>query len=78
MAALVQVHANNILDASLGTAAFTATPGPPKCRPVKRNPAAFYTGIRSQCSSNDAPMGTASAGNLASDLANKTLPSFSS
>jgi len=32
MAALVQVHANNILDASLGTAAFTATTTPLKCR----------------------------------------------
>jgi hypothetical protein len=57
MAALVQVHANNVLDASPGTAAFTTTPGPPKCRPVKRNPAAIYTGIRSQCSSNDASYG---------------------
>jgi hypothetical protein len=32
MAALVQVHANNIIDASMGTAAFTATTGPMKCR----------------------------------------------
>jgi len=32
MAALVAVHANNILDASLGTAAFVATVTPLKCR----------------------------------------------
>lgn len=32
MAALNQAHANNILDASLGTAAFVATTTPLKCR----------------------------------------------
>ena len=32
MAALVAVHANNILDASLGTATFVATVTPLKCR----------------------------------------------
>ena len=32
MAALVQAHANNILDASLGTTTFVATTTPLKCR----------------------------------------------
>jgi hypothetical protein len=32
MGALVAVHANNILDASLGTASFVATTTPLKCR----------------------------------------------
>jgi hypothetical protein len=32
MAALVQVHANNIIDASMGTTTFVATTTPMKCR----------------------------------------------
>lgn len=37
MAALNQVHANNILDASLGTAAFSATVGALHCRLMTAN-----------------------------------------
>jgi hypothetical protein len=44
---------------------------------VKHNPAAYYTGIRTQCASWDVPMGTTSAGAFRSDLQNDALPSFS-
>jgi hypothetical protein len=44
---------------------------------VKHNPAAYYVPIRSDCAVWDVPMGTASSGAFASDLANNTLPSFS-
>lgn len=37
MAALVQAHANNILDASMGTASFTATTAPLKVRLMTAN-----------------------------------------
>jgi len=44
---------------------------------VKHNPAAYYTGIRTDCSSWDVPMGSTTSGAFASDLANGTLPAFS-
>jgi phosphatidylinositol-3-phosphatase len=44
---------------------------------VKHNPAAYYTGIRSQCAIADVPMGTVTSGPLATDLAKNSLPSFS-
>ena len=37
MAALNQAHANNIIDASLGTALFVATVTPLKCRLMQGN-----------------------------------------
>lgn len=37
MGSLVTVHGNNILDASLGTASFTATTTPLKCRLMTAN-----------------------------------------
>jgi hypothetical protein len=44
MAALNQAHANNIIDASLGTAAFTATSGSIKCRLMTANGSATAAG----------------------------------
>lgn len=44
---------------------------------VKHNPAAYYTGIASQCASSDVPLGTPSSGPLASALKRNTLPAFS-
>jgi phospholipase C len=44
---------------------------------VKHNPAAYYTGIRTDCAQWDVPLGTTTSGALASDLANDTLPAFS-
>ncbi len=45
---------------------------------VKHNPAAYYTGPtdRQACQSDDLPLGTASAGALAGDLASSALPEF--
>jgi hypothetical protein len=43
---------------------------------VKHDPAAYYTGIRSDCARWDAPLGTTSSGNFLTDLTNGTLPSF--
>jgi phospholipase C len=40
------------------------------------NPPIYYTDIAAQCSRNDVPMGTASQGNFAHDLATR-LPAFS-
>jgi phospholipase C len=44
---------------------------------VKHDPAAYYTGIRSDCAVWDVPMGTTASGNFLSDLTNGTLPAFS-
>jgi phospholipase C len=44
---------------------------------VKHNPAAYYTGIASDCARWDVPMGSTTSGAFASDLANNTLPAFS-
>jgi phospholipase C len=43
----------------------------------KHNPAAYYLGIRSDCSRWDVPMGSTTSGNLLSDLKANTLPAFS-
>jgi phospholipase C len=45
----------------------------------RHNPEIYYQGPgdRAACSTNNIPMGTVSSGNLASDLANNTLPNFS-
>jgi phosphatidylinositol-3-phosphatase len=44
---------------------------------VKHNPAAYYTGIRSQCRRWDIPMGTTSSGSFESNLAHNKLSAFS-
>jgi phospholipase C len=44
---------------------------------VKHNPAAYYTGIRTDCANWDVPMGTTSSGSFLSDLQNDTVPAFS-
>jgi hypothetical protein len=44
MGALDQAHANNIIDASLGTASFTATTTPLKCRLMTANGSASANG----------------------------------
>jgi hypothetical protein len=44
MGALDTTHANNIVDASLGTAAFTATTAPIKCRLMTANGSAGANG----------------------------------
>jgi hypothetical protein len=44
---------------------------------VKHDPAAYYTGIRSDCASWDVPLGSTAGGNLLSDLKGGTLPAFS-
>jgi len=41
------------------------------------NPEAYYTLVAADCSANDVPMGSASAGNLINDVNNATLPAFS-
>ena len=43
---------------------------------TERNPAAYYVDVQSTCPSFDIPLGSTTAGNLATDLANDTLPSF--
>jgi phospholipase C len=43
---------------------------------VKHDPAPYYTGIRSDCSNWDVPMGTTTSGNLLDDLNANTLPDF--
>jgi len=42
----------------------------------ERNPATYYTDVQPTCPQYDVPLGTTSSGNLASDLAAGTLPSF--
>lgn len=44
MGALVQAHANNIIDASLATASFTASTGSIKCRLMTANGSATSAG----------------------------------
>ena len=44
---------------------------------VKHNPAAYFTGIRTDCAASDVPLGTTSAGALATDLDSGSLPAFS-
>jgi phosphatidylinositol-3-phosphatase len=44
---------------------------------VKHNPAAYYTGIRTDCNLWDIPMGSTSSGPFLNDLNNNTLPAYS-
>jgi phospholipase C len=44
---------------------------------VKHNPAAYYTGLRRSCSTQDVPLGTPRQGPLADALRTSTLPTFS-
>lgn len=77
MAALNQAHANNVIDASLGTAAFTATTGPLRCRLMTANGSATAAGTElatsgGYTSGTGAPTVTfaaASAGSAASSAA---------
>jgi fibronectin type 3 domain-containing protein len=43
---------------------------------VNHDPAAYYTGIRTDCANWDVPLGSTSGGNLLSDLNANTLPAF--
>jgi hypothetical protein len=43
---------------------------------VKHNPAAYYTGIRSDCASWNVPMGTTAGGAFLNDLNSGSLPTF--
>jgi len=43
----------------------------------KHNPAAYYTGLQTQCAADDVPLGTTTGGALRSDLASNALPNFS-
>jgi len=43
---------------------------------VKHDPAAYYTGIRTDCASWDVPLGTTSSGAFLGDLTAGTLPAF--
>jgi hypothetical protein len=77
MAALNQPHANNILDASIGTAAFTATTAPLRVRLMTANGTATAAGTElatsgGYTSGTGAPTVTyaaASAGSAASNVA---------
>lgn len=77
MAALVQVHANNILDASMGTAAFAATVTPMKCRLMTVIGSATAAGTELATSAgyvagtglSPATMAAAAAGSAASSVA---------
>jgi hypothetical protein len=77
MGALVQAHANNIIDASLGTTTFTATTTPIKCRLMTANGSATAAGTElatsgGYTSGTGAPSVTfasASAGSAASNSA---------
>lgn len=77
MAALVQVHANNILDASLGTASFVATVTPLKCRLMTAIGSATVAGTELGTAGSyvagtglsPATMAAASAGSAASSVA---------
>lgn len=71
MAALVQVHANNLLDGSLGTAAFTATATPLKCRLMTANGSATAAGTEvtgGSYASITVTFAAASAGSAASNV----------
>jgi hypothetical protein len=77
MAALVQVHANGILDASLGTTPLVATVGPLKCRLMTAIGSATAAGTELATSGgyvaltglSPATMAAASAGSAASSVA---------
>jgi hypothetical protein len=43
----------------------------------KHNPAEYYTDVRTQCPTNDVPMGTITSGALHNDVVGGTLPTFS-
>jgi phosphatidylinositol-3-phosphatase len=43
---------------------------------VRHNPAAYFTGIRTDCAARDVPMGSTSSGAFQSDLVNDRLPAF--
>ena len=43
---------------------------------VKHNPAAYFTGIRTDCAQWDVPMGSTTSGAFQRDLANDELPAF--
>jgi hypothetical protein len=70
MAALVQAHANNILDASLGTASFTATTAPIKVRLMTANGSATAAGTEvtgGSYASQTATFASAASGSAASN-----------
>lgn len=70
MAALNQAHANNLLDGSLGTASFTATTTPLKCRLMTANGTATSAGTEAtggSYASQTATFASASAGSAASN-----------
>lgn len=77
MGAIVQATANNIIDATLGTAAFTATSGSVKCRLMTANGSATSAGTElatsgGYTSGTGAPTVTfasAASGSAASNLA---------
>jgi predicted metal-binding membrane protein len=77
MAALVQAHANNILDASLGTTTFVATTTPLKCRLMTAIGTATAAGTELATGGSyvaatgltPATMASASAGSAASSVA---------
>lgn len=43
---------------------------------VHHNPGAYYTSVRSQCDSNDVPMGSLNSGNLYKDVKSGNLPNL--
>lgn len=81
MAALVQAHANNILDASLGTSTFTATVGPLKVRLITTGTASTATTAGTEVtnaggstySAQTVTFSAASAGSAVSGGANGTV-----
>lgn len=69
MGALVQAHANNLIDGSLGTASFTATTTPLKCRLMTANGSATSAGTEvtgGSYASQTVTFGSASSGSAAS------------
>jgi hypothetical protein len=77
MAALVQVHANNIIDASVGTTTFVATVTPLKCRLMTAIGSATAAGTELATSGSyvaatglsPATMASAASGSAASSVA---------
>jgi hypothetical protein len=71
MAALVQAHANNILDASMGTAAFTSTTTPLKVRLMTANGSGTAAGTEvtgGSYASQTVTFAAAASGSAASNL----------
>jgi hypothetical protein len=70
MGALVQAHANNLIDGSLGTAAFVASSTPIKCRLMTANGSATSAGTEvtgGSYASQTATFGSAASGSAASN-----------